>query len=406
MKFLFSHRNFPAQFRHILTELSKDSENEIVFLTGTNNNVNIKGVKKVLYTLKRNVPPNCHRYLKQVEEAVIHGQSAAEAAIRLRNQGFTPDVIYAHSWGNSLFLKDIFPNVPQMNYCEWYYNTEGADIGFDGNLPNEDVKAMTRTKNAWLLSDLVNCDKGICPTQWQKKQFPKEFHDKIVVLHDGIDTDYFKPDKNAVFEIPNSDIVLTVKDEVITYATRGMEPYRGFPQFMEIAAKLLKKRPNLNVLIAGEDRVCYSTKLKNTTYKKLMLDKYDFDLKRIHFTGGLPYIEYRKLLQISSVHAYLTYPFVLSWSMLEAMSCGCCVVASNTPPVQEVITDNNNGYLVDFYDTDSFMHNINSLLDNPPKTEQIRYNARKTIMDSYNLKSLLPKHIDILKDLALTNLKH
>ncbi len=399
MKYLFSHRNFPAQFRHILFELSKDSSNEIVFITGTKNDINIKGVKKYLYQLKRDVPKNCHRYLKSFEEAVIHGQSAAEVAISLKKQGFYPDVIYAHSWGNSMFLKDVYPNTPQLNYCEWYYNPTGADIGFDGEVLNEDKLALTKCKNAQLLIDLVNCDKGICPTKWQKQQIPSEFHNKIEVLHDGIDTEYFVPDQNAIFKIPNSNITLTANDEVVTYATRGMEPYRGFPQFMKIAEKLLKLRPNLQIVVGGEDRVCYGPKLANTTYKELMLKKCDLDMDRVHFTGGLPYMEYKKLLQISSVHVYLTYPFILSWSLLEAMSSGCCVVTSDTAPVREVIKNNVNGRLVDFYDIDKFVNTINSLLNDSITSQKIKQQARNTILSSYNLKTLLPKHIRILKNL-------
>ena len=398
MKFLFSHRNFPAQFRHILLELAQEPTNEIVFLTGTQNNIEIKGVKKIVYKLKREVPKNCHRYLRQYEEAVIHGQAAAEAAIKLKQQGFIPNVIYAHSWGNSMFLKDVFPDTPQLNYCEWYYNAKGADIGFNGEIINEDRLALTKCKNAQLLIDLVNCDKSICPTQWQKAQIPKEFHNKIEVIHDGIDTDYFVPDDNAILKIPNTNIELSAKDEVITYATRGMEPYRGFPQFMEVAEKLLKLRPNLHVVIGGEDRVCYGPKPKNGSFKEILLNKLELDMSRVHFTGGLPYGEYRKLLQISSVHVYLTYPFILSWSLLEAMSIGCSIVASKTAPVKEVIKHNENGLLVDFYDIDGFVKQINYLLDNPQ--ENLRKNARQTIVDNYDLKKLLPQHIEILKNLA------
>lgn len=400
MRFLFSHRNFPAQFRHILLELSKDTDNEIVFITGTKNDINIKGVKKYLYKTKREVPQDCHRYLKQYEEAVINGQAAAEVAISIKRQGFNPDVIYAHSWGNSMFLKDVFPNTPQLNYCEWYYNPFGADIGFDGEILNEDKLALTRCKNAQLLLDLVNCDKGICPTEWQKKQFPKEFHNKIEVIHDGIDTDYFIPDENAVLQIPKSNIKLTAKDEIVTYATRGMEPYRGFPQFMQIAEKLLKLRPNLHIVIGGEDRVCYGPKPSNTTYKELMLKKCSLDMNRVHFTGGMPYMEYKKLLQISSVHVYLTYPFILSWSLLEAMSTGCCIAASDTAPVREVIKNNENGMLIDFYNIEKFVKTIDTLLDNRNQSLTLKQNARNTIISSYNLKTLLPKHIELLKNQA------
>lgn len=401
MKFLFSHRSFPAQFKHIIAELAKNPDNEIVFLTSVDNSVEISGVKKIVYKLKRKVPKNCHRYLRLYEEAIIHGQAAAEAAIKLKLMGFTPDVIYSHSWGNSLFLKDVFQKTPQVCYCEWYYNAEGADIDFDGKKINEDMKALTRAKNAPLLIDLVNCDLGICPTNWQKAQFPKEFQDKLRVLHDGIDTNYFVPDSSVVFKIPNSEIELSAKDEVLTYATRGMEPYRGFPQFMEAVETLLQERPNLHVVIAGEDRVCYGAKLLKGSYKELMLNKLNLDMTRVHFTGHLPYEEYRKLLQISSVHAYFTYPFVLSWSLLEAMSCGCCVVASDTMPVKEMIKNNENGLLFDFYSKADFVKKVIFALNEKNKTTVIRQNARTFILDNYNLESILVKQIGLLKSVAL-----
>ncbi len=409
MRFLFSHRNFPAQFRHIITELGCDPENEIVFLCNTQTPIEIKGVKKVLYKLKRKVPQNAHRYLKQYEEAIIHGQGAAESAIALKNSGFIPDIIYAHGWGNSMFFKDIFPDVPLINYCEWYYNSSGADIGFDRIMPDYDKKALTRCNNSQFLQDLISCDLGICPTKWQKSQFPKELQSKINVIHDGIDTDYFIPNPDAEFKIPDKDIILSCKDEVLTYATRGMESYRGFPQFMERAEKLLQKRKNLHVVIAGEDRVCYGPKLRNITFKELMLKNLNLDLSKLHFTGGLPYKEYRKLLQISSVHCYLTYPFVLSWSMLEAMAAGCLIVASKTQPVEEVIKDKQNGYLVNFYNIEEFVKTIDEILEakannggiHSDKNQKIKMNARKTIVENYDLKELLPRHIEMIKNTGL-----
>lgn len=400
MKFLFSHRNFPAQFRHILIELSKDPSNEIVFITGTKNDVQIPRVRKIEYKLKREVPDNCHRYLRGFEESVIHGQAAAEMAIGLKKRGFKPDIIYAHPWGNSLYFKDIFPDTPLINFCEWYYDTNSSEIGFCGDQISDDKRAKTRTMNAQLLLDMVSCDKGICPTNWQKSQFPKEFHNKIEVLHDGIDTGYFLPNPDAVLKIPNSNLQLTYNDEVVTYATRGMEPYRGFPQFMEMAEKLLKKRPNVHIVIAGEDRICYGAKLAKGSYKQIMLDKLDLDMSRVHFTGSLPYGEYKKLLQISSAHVYLTYPFVLSWSMLEAMSCGCCIVGSNTPPVEEVIKDGENGVLTDFFNIDELLNRVEYVLDNQEKAKYLRENARTTIIERYDLKKLLPRHIEIIKSTA------
>ena len=330
----------------------------------------------------------------------------------MKNSGFTPDIIYSHGWGNSMFFKDIFPNVPLINYCEWYHSAEGSDVDFDGFKPDYDKKAMIRCNNSQFLQDLTSCDIGICPTEWQKSRFPKIFHNKIKVIHDGIDTEYFKPDCNAVFKIPNSNTntdtnynqnhnsILTKNDEVLTYATRGMEAYRGFPQFMEAAEILLQKRPNLQIVIAGQDRICYGPKPIGGSYKKIMLKKLNLDMQRVHFTGALPYNEYLKLLQVSSVHFYFTYPFVLSWSMLEAMSTGCLIVGSKTQPVEEVIKDGKNGLLVDFFDKKVLIEKINYALDNKETLQDIRKNARKTIVEKYDLKKLLPRQIEVMKKLV------
>lgn len=399
MNILFLHRNFPAQFRHISAALASDPNNKVFFITN-NDKLQLPNIHKVYYKLKREVPRNCHRYLRFYEESIIHAQATAEAALALKNQGFKPDIIYGHTWGQTMFMKDIFPDVPLLCYFEWFYNAVGGDMGFDGKELNIDELAKLRCKNSHLLVDLYTCDAGICPTNWQKSQFPKKFHGVIKVLHDGVDTDFCVPNQDAKFLIKDKNIELTAKDEVITYATRGMEEYRGFPQFMRAVEKLLKKRPNLHVVIGGEDRVCYGPQLANTTYKTMMLKQLDLDMERVHFVGGLPFNEYVKLLQITSAHVYLTYPFVLSWSLLDAMSCACPIVASNTQPVLEVMQDNYNGILFDFFNIDEQVERIEYALDNKNKMEALRHNARKTIVDNYALKDLLPKHIEYIKSLA------
>ena len=399
MNILFLHRNFPAQFRHVLPVFASDPNNKVVFITN-NETTHMKNVMKVQYKLKREVPDDCHRYLRFYEECVNHGQACAEAAIALKNQGFKPDVIFGHTWGQTLFMKDVFPDVPLICYFEWFYDRYNGDMGFDGRRLDIDDWAKLRSKNAHLLIDLFSCDYGFCPTKFQLKQFPKEFHNKIRVMHDGVDADYCKPDDNAQFFVKDKNITLTRNDEVITYATRGMEAYRGFPEFMKAAEVLLKKRPNLQIVIGGEDRVCYGPQLANTTYKKMMLKQLDLDMDRVHFVGSLPFNEYVKLLQISSAHVYLTYPFVASWSLLDAMSCGCPIVASSTEPVMEFIEDGKNGFLFDFYSTSGQVEKIEYVLDNKEMVEPVRQAARKTIVDNYNLKDLLPKHIEFIKSVA------
>ncbi|MBQ9245778.1 glycosyltransferase [bacterium] len=400
MKILFLHRNFPAQFKYLATELAKDTNNEVVFVTNNADTKTFGNIKKYTYKLKRKVPDDCHRYLRFYEETIIHGQSAAEVLLALQMQGFRPDIIYGHSWGSSLFVKEIFPDVPYIAHLEWYYNPVNSDVDFGGKQLDVDEKASLKIKNSHILQDLISCDYGISPTQWQKTQFPSVFYDKIKVMHEGIDTDICKPDENVVFNIPNTNINLTRNDEILTYATRGMEEYRGFPEFMKAVSILMKQRPNLHVIIGGDDRVCYGRHLANDTFKNKMLRELDFDMKRLHFVGSLIYREYIKILQVSTAHVYLTYPFVLSWSFLEAMAAKCTIIASNTAPVKEVMQDAYNGILTDFFDVNELVRKINEVLDNKDKYKYLGENARKTIVQNYDLKMLLPKYIDFIKSVA------
>lgn len=382
------HRNFPAQFRHIATHLANNGH-EVVFLTNRKDAYDIPGVKKILYGLHREVKPETHHYLKFTEEAILHGQGALRAALGLKSMGFYPDVVIGHSWGPVSFIKDVFPKAKLIAYIEWFYNSHNSDIDFVKE-PEIDTLARTRYKNSHILVDLYTCDKVITPTKWQLEQIPKEFHGKCDVIHEGIDTEFFKPDEDVIFEFEGKKF--TRQDEIITYATRGMEQYRGFPQFMEAASIIQKHRPNAQILIAGEDRICYGAKLpEGQTFKKLMLEKYDYDMNRLHFVGSLPYVEYVKLLQVSSVHVYLTYPFVLSWSMLESMSCGALLLASSTPPVKEIIQDEYNGILFDFFNPLEIADKVDFVLNNKGSFDHLKTNARKTIVENYNLSDMIQK---------------
>lgn len=394
MKILFLHRNFPGQFKYLAMKLAQDVNNEVCFITNNNTTRTTARIRKIVYKLKRKVPKDCHRYLRFYEDAIIHGQAVAEVLIQMKTQGYKPDIIYGHTWGCTLFVKDIFPDVPLVCYFEWFYNPEGADVGFNGEYVGVDTRAKLQCKNSHLLLDLLNCDFGISPTEWQKAQFPKEFQNKIKVLHEGIDTNICCSKDNAIFEFNGKRF--TKEDEILTYATRGMEEYRGFPEFMKTVEQLQKIRPNMQVIIGGEDRVCYGCHLKNDTFKQKMLRELDLDLSRIHFVGNLPYAEYIKLLQVSRCHVYLTYPFVLSWSLLEAMATGCCIVASDTAPVKELIQDSFNGILTDFYNIDLLTQKINSVLEEPEKYSNIRISARETIKEKYELQKLLKEQIDFL----------
>ena len=241
--------------------------------------------------------------------------------------------------------------------------------------------------------------RGYPPQKWQRQQFPKEFRAKIQVLHDGVDTDFFRPKPDAKLALPAIGLDLSQVNEIVTYVARGMEPYRGFPQFMKAVALIQQRRPKCHVVVVGEDRVAYGKTLPDgKTYKQLMLETLDLDLSRLHFTGLLPYSQYLQVLQASSAHIYLTRPFVLSWSMLEAMSVGCLIVGSDTAPVKEVIKEGNNGLLVDFFDPEAIAKRVDEVLNHPGDMAEIREKARLTIQQKYDLAKLLPQHVRWLKE--------
>lgn len=395
MKILFLHSNFPAQFRHLAVHLARDNSNRVIFGTMREEG-QIPGVRKFVYTPSRKPGPETHHYVRPLESAVLQGQAVYRALEKLKADGFYPDVVYGHSgWGPAMFIKDIFPRAILLCYFEWFYNSDGADVGFDPEEPvTPDDRLRIRMKNAPILTDLYSCDAGLCPTTWQKNQFPEEYHNKLNVLHDGIDTQYFSPRQGETLMLPSIGLDLSDAKEIVTYVSRGMEPYRGFPQFMEAVSLLQKKRRNCHIIVVGDDRVAYGRQLPDgNTYKQLMLDKFDFDLSRLHFTGLLPYPHYLQVLRVSSVHVYLTRPFVLSWSMLEAMSTGCVVVASSTPPVTEVIRDGENGLLIDLFSPYGIVEKIEIALNHQDDLRTLRTNARKTIVKNYHLSDLLPRHL-------------
>jgi len=402
MRILFLHPNFPAQFRHLAVALAQDSNHQVVFGT-TRKEGSLPGVYKAIYTPSREAHPQTHHYIRGLENAVLQGQAIYRLAEQLKAQNFIPEVVYGHSgWGPTLFIKDAFPKAKLLCYFEWFYQAHGSDSDFDPSEPlTADDEARIRVKNAPILIDLYSCDRGLSPTYWQRQQFPPEYHSKITVCHDGIDTKFFQPQPGAKLILPRLNLDLSDVPELVTYVARGMEPYRGFPQFIEALALLQQRRPQCHAVIVGENRVAYGKTLPDgKTYKDVMLEKVPLDLDRVHFTGLLAYPEYLQVLQASSVHIYLTRPFVLSWSMLEALSAGCLIVASGTAPVTEVIEDGVNGLLVDFFSPQEICDRVEEALDHPTRLASIRTKARETMQELYDLAQLLPQHLQWIQQVV------
>lgn len=400
MRILFLHNNFPGQYRRLMAALTTDPSIEMLAATLSTNQQTVP-IKRVLYKPHREVTSNIHPVAVSLERAAITAQATFKALTPLKAHGWTPDIICAHSgWGPSMFLKELWPDTKLLPYFEWYYHSQGSDADFlDTGSRTENDRIRTHSKNAPILFDLASMDWGVCPTQWQRSQFPDIFKDRMTVAHDGVDVQYMTPNEDVVLKLAN--VTLTRKDEVITYVARGMEPYRGFPSFMEAVAILQARRPNLHVVVVGGEGVCYGAKLPDgKSYKHVALEEYELDLKRLHFTGLVPFETFRAVAQVSKAHIYLTVPFVLSWSMLEVMACGAPLVASDTPPVLEVVEDGKNGLLVDFFAPEKIADRVDEVLDGKVDVDAMRKAARLTIMERYASSNMVPVHRQLIVDVV------
>ena len=397
MRVMFLHNNFPAQFGALARYMARRGH-DVTFGTSWQGTPP-DWLRMVRYQPHRKVGEQQHPYLAFVESAVLNGQASARVGWKMKEAGYAPDLIVAHSgWGPGLYVRDIWPDAKYLGYFEWYYQSKGADVGFLDAVSGDDQHRI-RTRNAAILLDLAACNWGLVPTAYQASRFPELLRRKLTVQHDGVDTDYFAPHRGRRLELPDLD--LSHVEELVTYVSRGMEPYRGFPQAMAAFAEVQKRRPRAHVVVVGEDRVAYGRRLsEGDSYRKKMLRELDFDTDRLHFTGRLPRNLYREVLLASSVHVYLTVPFVLSWSMVEAMSAGCLVIASDTDPVREVVRDGENGLLVDFFDTGALAERIDDVLDRPGDFAHLRDGARRTAVERYAAATLVPQRARLLEAVA------
>ena len=409
MNILIIHQNFPGQFKHLAPALVRRGHKVVALSMQDKVPEQWQGVRVIRYKAARSSSAQVHPWVADFETKVIRAEAAYRLALRLREQGFTPDVIIAHpGWGESLFLKDVWPTARLGIYCEFFYIQEGGDVNFDpeflSNQPGDECRL--RLKNLNNLLHFETADAAISPTAWQASTFPDNFRSRITVVHDGIDTEAIRPNPKVAMRL-NQSLVLTREDEVITFVNRNLEPMRGFHVFMRALPELLKRRPNARVMIVGGDKVSYGARPKEgESWKPIYINEVrsqisDEDWKRVHFLGHIEYGHFQALLQLSSVHVYWTYPFVLSWSLIEAMSTGCAIVASDTRPLHEAIIHNETGRLVPFFDQSALVEQVCQLLDDPEERARLGRNAREFARQHYDLQTVcLPRQLAWVDELA------
>lgn len=404
MKFLLVHQNFPGQFLHLVRHLVKSGQHEVVFLTEPNPNV-IHGVRKIPYRKPPPVSPETHWAVREFDAALRRADVVGQTALNLKQLGFTPDIIIGHhGWGEMLNLPDIWPGVPMLGYMEFFYHTDGIDVGFDPEfpIPVSDFPRV-RAKNAVNHLALNLDGHGQTPTKWQLSTYPAWARDKINLLPEGVDLKICAPNAKARgVSLKIGDITVGPEEQLVTYVARDLEPYRGFHIFMRMLPHLLKARKDIRVLIVGGDGISYGAPPATGNWRETMLAELGgkIDLDRVSFSGRVNYGTYLGLLQRSDAHVYLTYPFVASWSLREALASGCAVVASDTQPVREFITHARNGMLVPFFDTDALARQIVEVIEDPALSRRIRAGARRFAQRHLAMDDYLASYDTLIRQLT------
>jgi glycosyltransferase involved in cell wall biosynthesis len=405
MRILFVHCNFPAQFKYLAAHYAASGAHDVRFLAQNKEWTAqpIDGVQLERYSLGRDPQGQlCHPYLRRYEAAVLHGQAALRQALQLRQQGFVPDLIVGHSgFGNTLYLKEVWPKARFVGYFEWYYRTSGSDVNYgEDTPPSPDTCLRVHTYNSPIVMDLAQADGALCPTQWQASQFPEALRARLSVVFDGIDTQRLQPaPERQTQPLQLRDLTIEADVPLVTYVTRGFEPYRGWPQVAEGLALLLQRNPRVQVLLVGSDEVAYGVpRSDGKSWYSWALEQWPMDPGRVHRLPALQYDEYLQVLQRSWVHVYWTVPFILSWSLMESLASGCTLVASDTPPVREVIESGQQGLLVPFFDPEGLAAQVDALLADAPERRRLGAAARQRIVaGGYDRQQCLQRQLAVIE---------
>ncbi|HEX3347356.1 MAG TPA: glycosyltransferase [Acetobacteraceae bacterium] len=381
MRYLFVHQNFPGQYLHVVRHLLTNPENDIVFISEPNQN-HLQGVRRVSYQVPKYPQDPIHPNARDYEVAARRADIVARTAENVKRLGFTPDIVVGHhGWGELLNLVDVWPRAPILGYFEFYYQTVGQDVGYDAEFPIEPERfARIRAMNIVNHLALGLEQHGQTPTHWQHERYPLWARHLMKVVPEGARLDLCKPDpsvRKQPFTIGN--LTIQPNEKLVTYVSRNLEPYRGFHTMMRALPYILGERADTRVIMIGGDEVSYGARLVDTTWRehfqKELAGKYDES--RVLLPGQIPYETYRTMLQRSDAHVYLTYPFVASWSLREAMACGCAIVAADVDPVAEFITHDETGILTSGLDAPLLARRVLEILEDGKLSRRLRTAARR-----------------------------
>jgi glycosyltransferase involved in cell wall biosynthesis len=402
VKFLFVHQNFPGQFLHIARHLAASKQHDLVFITEPNDNV-MGGVRKVPYAKPPPAAAESHIAARELDGAVRRAEAVGRTAANLKHLGYEPDMIIGHhGWGELLNLHDVWPDTPMLGYMEFYYQPIGIDVGFDPEFPiGVDDFPRIRAKNAinHIASNLNG--EGQSPTEWQISTYPEWARKRINKVWEGVHLDICKPNpkiRRAPLTIAGMTIEPT--DKLVTYVSRDLEPYRGFPLMMRTVPHLLQARKDIKIVMVGGDGVSYGNPPPGGgTWRDVMVREIGagFNPSRVVFPGRVPYEMYLSLLQRSDAHIYLTYPFVASWSLREALAVGCAIVGSDTQPVREFITHGENGLLASFFDPAGLSRSVMELIEDPALSQRLRANARRYAEAQLSMTDYLKSYVGLIE---------
>ena len=396
------HRNFPAQFGHIAARLVAERGWRCTFVSEKPPG-STGGVDNIQYRPRGAAGQDTHYLARTYENGVWHAAGVYEA-LRPVSAAIQPDLIVGHSgWGSTLFLRELYPEAPVINYFEYFYRPRDSDLDFRSDVPVAEVDRLrSPARNAMILLDLEYCAAGYAPTHYQHGLMPDAYRPKLRVIHDGIDTTVWR--RQEIAERRIGSLRLGEGERLVTYVSRGLEMMRGFDVFMKAVKRICDADPNVRFVIVGSDRVAYGGDLRHTggrSFKEHVLAQDDYDLDRIHFVGNTAPATLSRLLSLSDLHLYLTVPFVLSWSCLNAMACGCTMLCSDTAPVREVIADGENGLLCDFFDDEGFAERALEVLADPAgHRERLGRAAAQTVADNYALDVTFPRMADFYEEVA------